>query len=252
MTEPTWKRYLTDYNEGLGLVYERFVLNDFLLALRAGARHRDGARGAALWHGRRLGHQQRGPGPGRLRRDPGGRPRRAAGGVQRIWGELDLPAQFVHHADWAHLPFPDDTFDLAWNWAALWYLSGWRTGRPSRCSELVRVSRRRGLCGHAQPRAGGLPAAQVRAGARLCEPRGRRLGRHRPRAPRAGGGRAAHRAPGCAGRAALARHGHARLGGAANGWASGRKSWRASSAATPGSGAPWPTTWASSPTSTSG
>ncbi len=32
--EPTWKRYLTEYNEGLGLVYERFVLNDFLQALR--------------------------------------------------------------------------------------------------------------------------------------------------------------------------------------------------------------------------
>ena len=31
--ELTWKHYLTDYNEGLGLVYERFVLNDFLLAL---------------------------------------------------------------------------------------------------------------------------------------------------------------------------------------------------------------------------
>ena len=30
----TWRRYLTDYNEGLGLVYERFVLNDFLDALR--------------------------------------------------------------------------------------------------------------------------------------------------------------------------------------------------------------------------
>jgi len=24
--EPTWKHYLTDYNEGLGLVYERFAL----------------------------------------------------------------------------------------------------------------------------------------------------------------------------------------------------------------------------------
>ena len=34
MTEPTWKKYLTDYNEGLGLVYERFVLNDFLLKLK--------------------------------------------------------------------------------------------------------------------------------------------------------------------------------------------------------------------------
>ena len=30
----TWRKYLTDYNEGLGLVYERFVLNDFLDDLR--------------------------------------------------------------------------------------------------------------------------------------------------------------------------------------------------------------------------
>ena len=30
----TWSKYLTDYNEGLGLVYERFVLNDFLDDLR--------------------------------------------------------------------------------------------------------------------------------------------------------------------------------------------------------------------------
>ena len=33
-TENTWRKYLTDYNEGLGLVYERFVLNDFLEELR--------------------------------------------------------------------------------------------------------------------------------------------------------------------------------------------------------------------------
>ncbi len=32
--ENTWRKYLTDYNEGLGLVYERFVLNDFLDDLR--------------------------------------------------------------------------------------------------------------------------------------------------------------------------------------------------------------------------
>ncbi len=32
--QPTWQHYLTDYNEGLGLVYERFVLNDFLLCLK--------------------------------------------------------------------------------------------------------------------------------------------------------------------------------------------------------------------------
>ena len=37
MSEPTWKHYLTDYNEGLGLVYERFVLNDSLRDLQAAA-----------------------------------------------------------------------------------------------------------------------------------------------------------------------------------------------------------------------
>src|SRR5512136_2429530 len=31
---PPWKRWMTDYNEGLGLVYERFVLNDLLERLR--------------------------------------------------------------------------------------------------------------------------------------------------------------------------------------------------------------------------
>jgi len=146
MSEPTWQRYLTDYNEGLGLVYERFVLNDFLLALREkhgietvleaplfGMAGVSGINSVALAqagcdvtvvdeHAERLA------------------------GVQRIWGELDLPAQFLHHSDWAHLPFPDDCFDLAWNWAALWYLSD-RSPEGSRgpaalLRELVRVSRR--------------------------------------------------------------------------------------------------------------
>ncbi len=140
MEEPTWKRYLTDYNEGLGLVYERFVLNDFLLALQR--EHRietvleaplfgmagvSGINsvvlaqvGAAVTlvddHAERLA------------------------AVERIWGELDLPAQFVHHAGWEELPFPDDAFDLAWNWAALWHLPDRASGALLR--ELVRVSRR--------------------------------------------------------------------------------------------------------------
>jgi hypothetical protein len=35
LSEPVWKRYLTDYNEGLGVVYERFVLNEYLDKLLA-------------------------------------------------------------------------------------------------------------------------------------------------------------------------------------------------------------------------
>jgi SAM-dependent methyltransferase len=138
MAEPNWQHYLTHYDEGLGLVYERLVLNDFLLALRRqygietvleapifGMAGVSGINSVALAQaGTRVtlvdDHAQR------------------LAAVERIWDELRLPAQFVHHARWESLPFPPATFDLAWNWAALWYLP-----QPaSLLRELVRVSRR--------------------------------------------------------------------------------------------------------------
>ena len=138
MAEPTWKRYLTNYNEGLGLVYERFVLNDFLLALREeykvetvleaplfGMAGVSGINSVALAQAGASvtlvdDHAER------------------AAAVERIWGELGLPARFVHCAEWGRLPFPDGAFDLTWNWAALWYLDDPET----LLHELVRTSKR--------------------------------------------------------------------------------------------------------------
>jgi hypothetical protein len=146
VADPTWQRYLTDYNEGLGLVYERLVLNDFLLAL--GREHGietvleapifgmagvSGINSVAL---ARAGARVT------LVDDHAGR----LAAVERIWGELDLPARFVHHPGWGALPFATGTYDLVWNWAALWYLSdgsGEGAERPADLlRELVRVSRR--------------------------------------------------------------------------------------------------------------
>jgi hypothetical protein len=144
--EPTWERYLTDYNEGLGLVYERFVLNDFLLALQQehgietvleaplfGMAGVSGINSVAL--------AQAGAGV-TLVDDHAGR----LAAVERIWGELGLAVQLVHHTEWEQLPFPDNAFDLAWNWAALWHLSGSSAGGAGRpealLRELARVSRR--------------------------------------------------------------------------------------------------------------
>jgi hypothetical protein len=144
--EATWKRYLTDYNEGLGLVYERFVLNDFLLALRDehgidtvleaplyGMAGVSGINSVALAQAGAAvtlvdDHAER------------------LAGVGRIWEELDLPARFVEHEDWARLPFPDDGFDMAWNWAALWHLPDGSPGGTelpaALLREIARVSRR--------------------------------------------------------------------------------------------------------------
>lgn len=133
-----WQHYLTDYDEGLGLVYERFVLNDFLLALRArygvetvleaplyGMAGVSGINSVALAQaGCRV----------TLADDNATR----LAGVLRIWQELALPASLVQVWDWGRLPFADDSFDLAWQWAGLWYLPN----AQALLHELVRVSRR--------------------------------------------------------------------------------------------------------------
>jgi SAM-dependent methyltransferase len=136
MTEPVWKKYLTDYNEGLGLVYERFVLNDFLLQVKGkygfanvleaplyGMAGVSGINSVALAKIRT---------PVTLCDDNAER----LAGVERIWGELGLPASFVCVDDWSHLPFPDKSFEFVWNWAALWWLSD----PAALLRELVRVS----------------------------------------------------------------------------------------------------------------
>ncbi len=138
INEPVWQRYLTDYNEGLGLVYERFVLNDFLQALcdryqltsvieapLYGMAGVSGINSVAL--------AQAGCDVTLVDDHP-----TRLSGVERIWRELDLPVTLELANDWGRLPFASRSFDLAWCWAALWYLPD--AGELLR--ELARVSRR--------------------------------------------------------------------------------------------------------------
>lgn len=121
--EPAWKKYLSDYNEGLGLVYERFVLNDFLLHLKGlygfssvleaplyGMAGVSGINSVALARARS---------PITLADDNDER----LAGVARIWNELGLQATLTRVNDWARLPYEDRSFDLVWNWAALWRIA---------------------------------------------------------------------------------------------------------------------------------
>ncbi len=138
MSEPTWQRYLIDYNEGLGLVYERFVLNDFLRDLchryqvtsvleapLYGMAGVSGINSVAL--------AQAGIDVTLVDDNP-----TRLAGVERIWQELNLPVTLELATSWGRLPFASRSFDLAWCWAALWYLPD--AGELLR--ELARVSRR--------------------------------------------------------------------------------------------------------------
>lgn len=138
MTEPVWKKYLTDWNEGLGVVYERFVLNDYLDTLIDDYDIRTvleaplyGMAGVSGINSVRLAER----GCDVTLVDDN---RERLTGVAAIWDKLNLPANFLLHRDYAHLPFPDNHFDLAWEWAGLWYLPD----AASLLAELVRVSRK--------------------------------------------------------------------------------------------------------------
>lgn len=136
----TWRKYLTDYNEGLGLVYERFVLNDFLEALRL--RHGIQSVLEAPLYGMAgvsgindVILAQNGVDVTMVDDNA-----ERLAGVERIWrDDLQLPANLVQIRpdQWGRLPFDDAVFDLTWQWAGLWYI-----GDPAGLlSELSRTSR---------------------------------------------------------------------------------------------------------------
>ena len=136
----TWRRYLTDYNEGLGLVYERFVLNDFLGNLRQ--RHRIQSVLEAPLYGMAgvsgindVIFARRGVQVTMVDDTP-----ERVEGVQRIWrDDLQLPVNLVNIPPdgWGRLPFADRSFDLTWEWAGLWYIAD----PAGLLGELARTSR---------------------------------------------------------------------------------------------------------------
>jgi hypothetical protein len=137
MSEPAWKKHLTDYNEGLGLVYERLVLNDYLdyllktyniqTVLEAPLFGMAGVSGINSVHLAQKGCHVTLVDVNAERME----------GIEHIWEELNLPCRFVLQEDLTHLPFEGNSFDLAWEWAGLWYLPD----AAAMLAELVRVSR---------------------------------------------------------------------------------------------------------------
>ncbi len=135
---PNWERYMTDYNEGLGVVYERFVLNDYLDRLVDRYQIRSaleapifGMAGVSGINSVPLA--RRGCAVALVDTDPA-----RLAGVERLWHRLGLKASFHLCPQGTPLPFPDDSYDLAWCWAALWYLPD----AAALLKELARVSRR--------------------------------------------------------------------------------------------------------------
>ncbi len=138
-TPPPWKRWMTDYNEGLGLVYERLVLNDLLDQVRA--RYGVSSVLEAPIYGmagvsgiNSVGLARAGCAVTLLDVDG-----ERLHDIGRVWGELGLHANLVQQTDLTRLPFADRSFDLVWNHAALWYAGA---QAEALLGEMARVARR--------------------------------------------------------------------------------------------------------------
>ncbi len=141
MTEPnTWRKYLTDYNEGLGLVYERFVLNDFLDDLRKKYNIQSVLEaplyGMAGVSGINDVIFARNGCAVTMVDDNAER----IEGVRRIWRDdlrMKTETVLIRPDQWGTLPFADRSFDFTWEWAGLWYINN----PEGLLKELVRTSR---------------------------------------------------------------------------------------------------------------
>lgn len=134
-----WEEYFRKPSEGLGTTYERFILHDYFGRLKARYAVNSileapsfGMTGVSginsLWWA-----QQRAKvtvvDQSCVRLES----------IQKVWTATGLAADFVFQSpDSAILPFADGSFDIAWNFAALWHVKNGETY----LAELSRVAKK--------------------------------------------------------------------------------------------------------------
>ena len=135
----TWRRYFLNRNEGLGTTYERFILHRYFerikrryaveSVLEAPSFGMTGISGInSLWWALK---------GARVTLVDTDEHRIALS--KSVWKELSLKGDFVRDRSmYAALSFKDDSFDMAWNFAALWAVSHLEPF----LTELTRVSRK--------------------------------------------------------------------------------------------------------------
>ncbi len=121
-----WESYFQTLDEGLGTTYERFILHRYFRKLRdyyaiervleAPSFGMTGISGInSLWWAKMGAHTV-------VVDDHRRRSERAA----EMWRTLKLNARFCITNTFEQLPFEDQSFDLSWNFAALWFVSDLR------------------------------------------------------------------------------------------------------------------------------
>ncbi len=117
-----WKRYFTNIDEGLGSSYERIVLNNKLetickhfnisSVLEAPSFGFTGLSGINS-----MGLAKDGKKITLLDND-----KERIELIEKVWEEMGISLKIEYSKEFNSLPFADDSFDLSWNFSALWFV----------------------------------------------------------------------------------------------------------------------------------
>ena len=119
-----WQQYFENHHEGLGTTYERFILHHYFEeikkeysvqnVLEAPSFGMTGVSGInSMWWGYKGVHITI------IDND-----KERINLIKKVWQEISVEATFVYHPDgYTYLPFEDHSFDMGWNFAALWFVS---------------------------------------------------------------------------------------------------------------------------------
>ncbi len=134
----TWPEYYTDPDEGLGTTYERFILHRYFRliqsrfaiesVLEAPSFGMTGISGinSLWWSKNNITPVVLDDNPERIRQ------------TEQVWKSIPLAVDLQRQDDWEQLPFEDQTFDLSWNFASLWFVA-----QPEKFArELQRITRK--------------------------------------------------------------------------------------------------------------
>ncbi|MBN1327409.1 MAG: hypothetical protein JW996_05605 [Candidatus Cloacimonetes bacterium] len=119
----TWKRYFLDNpDEGLGSSYERIIINDKLSSICKQKKISTvlevplfGFTGLSGINSMELARQG-------MKITIADNDRERIDLIERIWRSTGLKAEILYLKKFSDLFFPADTFDLAWNYSALWFV----------------------------------------------------------------------------------------------------------------------------------
>jgi len=134
----SWPSYFDNWDEGLGTTYERVILHRYFEELK---RHygvqtvlevpsfgMTGISGinSLWWASQGITPTVVDDNEQRIARS------------QQVWNSIPLPVKFIRHSPDQRLPFADESFDLSWNFASLWFVKNMQQF----AAELMRVTRK--------------------------------------------------------------------------------------------------------------